>query len=71
MGAVLREEDVLEVRLAADDVDEAALCGQHDHFADRPVDPHAEDVAVGSTSLTPSIDENTLGATGCANVSST
>ena len=47
MVAVLGEEDVLEVRLATDDVDDAVLGGGRDHGTDRAVDPHLDDVAVG------------------------
>src|SRR4051794_19538243 len=47
MVAVLREEDVLEVRFAADDVDDAVLSGGCDHGSDGAVDPHPDEVPRG------------------------
>ena len=43
--AVLGEEDVLEVRLAADDVDEPVCRRGRDDRPDRAVDAHRDDVA--------------------------
>ena len=41
--AVLGEEDVLEVRLAADDIDEAVRGCRGDDRAERPADAHRDD----------------------------
>ena len=47
VGTVLGEEDVLEVRLAAHDVDDPVGRRGGEHGADRAGDPHPDQVAVG------------------------
>ena len=46
MLPVLGEEDILEVRFPADDVDDAVRSGGPQDATDRAADPHPDDIAV-------------------------